>query len=469
MSVIQCCSKTEFYTRCTNTCIGRSNHCHIHYDTSKKLYDKYKFLSEYAKTINIHKEFSDISERYEYISQSHVVLVQTFFARLNHRDYAFAPECYDEGHDYQFIMLQKKIKECGELLNDLKQKVENNAFLKKKSSDVELSITVSKHIIDTPLSIGNIMPNKLLKIGMAHNIHKHNRLIKILLKTNNKSIKNDLRLLKRDKPKSNKIVGKLKTEEWVLKINNPVKLLESKVDVIKKELPIIEIVTEEANSSGKKYKLNKKKKKKVEQKKVETKKVEKKVELKLKKIVKQKNPVNVTLHPKIILPPKIINQILKLFNTNTDDDVYILCNLAKHIIQQLDMINFFESDFEPLKCECNECDKYLSYSVTIDCDCFCNYRTAEDYFKCMKKKTLIRLYEILLLFAKKLIPLLSDIKKIYRIFGLNVFFIPLLLVWNDDEKKYYIGQMNKDEYEANCSYDDSDSDSDNGYAEEYDG
>ena len=34
---------------------------------------------------------------------------KAYNARMEHRKYAFVPECYDEGHDYQFVFIKNKI------------------------------------------------------------------------------------------------------------------------------------------------------------------------------------------------------------------------------------------------------------------------------------------------------------------------------------------------------------------------
>lgn len=110
----KCCSVTDDNTRCTNNAVGTSNHCDQHRSVAKKLYDTYKNICLKAEKFDIDKSTS-----IQYLTKAYVWLNRAFDARMKHRKYAFVPECYDEGHDFQFILIKQKIELCEAKLAEL--------------------------------------------------------------------------------------------------------------------------------------------------------------------------------------------------------------------------------------------------------------------------------------------------------------------------------------------------------------
>ncbi len=115
----QCCGKLDDNTRCQNAVLGNSKHCANHYSKAKKLYKSYKKVCETAKKFDINKTFDIPKETIDYLSKYHNLLNKGLEARLIHRDYAFALECHDKGHDYQFKFLNRKMQLCESKLGDL--------------------------------------------------------------------------------------------------------------------------------------------------------------------------------------------------------------------------------------------------------------------------------------------------------------------------------------------------------------
>jgi hypothetical protein len=111
--------------RCRNRCITNSKHCELHNPKATKLYIRYKNLSNQVKNLNINKKFKDVDENIKYVVECYNLYNKTYDARLKHRKFAIAPNLYDEGHDYQFVSLTKKINECEEILNKLYEKLES--------------------------------------------------------------------------------------------------------------------------------------------------------------------------------------------------------------------------------------------------------------------------------------------------------------------------------------------------------
>ena len=114
----QCCAILGT-SRCINSAITCSNHCNLHRPKATNLYNKYKALSDCVDKLDIHKAFPDVKEHIDYITQAYILLNKTFNARMKHRKYAFVPECYDSGHDYQFKRLKNLIQECEDILSNL--------------------------------------------------------------------------------------------------------------------------------------------------------------------------------------------------------------------------------------------------------------------------------------------------------------------------------------------------------------
>jgi hypothetical protein len=442
--VNQCCSLTKERSRCPNDCIGTSMHCAEHSLNAKKLYSKYKLLSEYIKTIDIYKQFDSVDEQLEYVSQYHALLIETFFARYKHRYYSIAPECYDDGHNYQFVMLQKKLTECEALIDSLKN----------DTRTIAISKNVSKHIIETPLTKENLMSKKLMVVGLTNNVFKQNMLAKILLKSDNfinNILKDNSRLIRFNK-KSHKLVPvpkeKVEQLEWVKKVQ--VNIDENKIVTID-------------NVSGKEptKKKNKNKKKKLLEQlqamvpkntkpKNQPKKKKKKKEVEEKKEIVIEKPIPIVIDKKDKYPPLILELLNELIDFEDESEEYILCVIIEHLIQVFtkDKIGILEDGFKPRICPCEDCGRYVMYDVSIDCRCYRNFKSTNEYLRDVKNSLLMDLHKKLRLKGDIIRPLMFDIRELYDEYGLHIFEMKLDLRWNYDLERY-----------ALCNGADSDSES----------
>lgn len=120
------CFAPSYNGRCKNKSVQNSNHCELHNPKSKKLYIKYKKLSNQAKNIDLNKEFANILDKITYINNCYNLYNKIYEARLKHRKFAIAPNLYDQGHDFQFIDLNNKINKCEEILYKLYESYEND-------------------------------------------------------------------------------------------------------------------------------------------------------------------------------------------------------------------------------------------------------------------------------------------------------------------------------------------------------
>jgi hypothetical protein len=116
--VSQCCAFNG-NKRCENQAEEHNNHCEIHYGPAIKLCDV-------AYNLDLNKFLNSISETIKYLMECYKWLNMAFDARMEHRKIAFVPECYDAGHDYQFVFIKNKILECERLICELNLKDEQN-------------------------------------------------------------------------------------------------------------------------------------------------------------------------------------------------------------------------------------------------------------------------------------------------------------------------------------------------------
>lgn len=114
----QCCAFSG-NKRCENIVIEHTNHCQTHYGPAIKMYKKYKKICDVAYKLDLNKSFKTILENINYLVDCYKWYNLAFNARMEHRKYAFVPECYDEGHDYQFVFIKNKILECEKLLCEM--------------------------------------------------------------------------------------------------------------------------------------------------------------------------------------------------------------------------------------------------------------------------------------------------------------------------------------------------------------
>lgn len=113
----KCSSPNEDGLRCNNNTIGSSLHCSQHVEQARKLYLKYKKICSLAEeSFQRIKNISSFDKAYiPLLNNTYQLLIDGYEARRRHQNYAFVPELYDEGHDYQFIKLKEMMKKCEEI------------------------------------------------------------------------------------------------------------------------------------------------------------------------------------------------------------------------------------------------------------------------------------------------------------------------------------------------------------------
>jgi hypothetical protein len=113
MCIEKVCCAPENGERCSNfTLNANCDHCKKHHEKALELYLKYKEICIVANNKNINVVIKDKNKHIRYLYNCHLWLERAYDARLEHRFFAYVPECYDYGHDKQFIILQQKLNIC---------------------------------------------------------------------------------------------------------------------------------------------------------------------------------------------------------------------------------------------------------------------------------------------------------------------------------------------------------------------
>lgn len=130
--IIQCCAVVNTNQRCNNNVLGTSKHCFEHHDMAVKLYLNYKKICNRIEKLHIDRQFSDNIDNIKFLLEYYDLLNKAYSARMEHRQYAFVPECYDEGHNIQFQLINNKIQICEDRICQL---LKSNYSIYQKSSN----------------------------------------------------------------------------------------------------------------------------------------------------------------------------------------------------------------------------------------------------------------------------------------------------------------------------------------------
>lgn len=313
MSDLQCCAYDNF-NRCKNNTVKNSYHCIKHYSTARKLYFHYKDICDLAYNLDLNKKFIDLQENIDYLLSCYEKFNNAYEARMLHRRYAFVPECYDAGHDYQFIFIKNKINECEEKIKQLEQEQ-----------------------------------------------IKENEITNIIIYTENEKVN-----------KKRKQRQKIQEEEYEL----------------------------------------------------------------IEKYIKQ--------NEKFISERKIINEFIIEYMDGIED-VYKINFKNKHLmiyfvwrlVYRLFTMNYFQKEFEPVTCECNDCDCQVPYKLE-----FGYLNKKEKYLQSIKQFNIhsylnrmclhcIKYFcDIIMENIDKLHPLIIDLHYLYKKYDNDIITMELVLIWN---------------------------------------
>lgn len=123
------CLAVHNNARCQNVVVPGSSHCELHREKARKLYLKYKNLSDRVDQLSFDDVCDQISRKtnikakIKHLMDYYILLDNTYNGRMKHRMYAIVPEFYDAGHDYQFTRLSDMMTLCENKLSELHNQI----------------------------------------------------------------------------------------------------------------------------------------------------------------------------------------------------------------------------------------------------------------------------------------------------------------------------------------------------------
>lgn len=137
----QCISFGSNGKRCTSLASTGCRFCKDHYDGSIKLYRNYKRICGYALNLKLDRGHDNNQSKIEYLLKCYSWLNRAFDARLKHRRLAIVPDCYDDGHDFQFQKIKELMETCERSLTEL-----FNSTLAVEEKDITITDEDQKEI-----------------------------------------------------------------------------------------------------------------------------------------------------------------------------------------------------------------------------------------------------------------------------------------------------------------------------------
>jgi hypothetical protein len=127
---------------------------------------------------------------------------------------------------------------------------------------------------------------------------------------------------------------------------------------------------------------------------------------------------------------------LKLFNYSNDSNEIIICMSVMGLIKFLINLDYFNYNFKPYKCDCEQCDKILEYDLIIRCRCGCENLLNTMHLLCshIGFDVSYQIYGCLVKYESKIVPIINDFKLLHKIFEKGVLDLPLCVKWCDDKK-----------------------------------
>lgn len=143
-----------------------------------------------------------------------------------------------------------------------------------------------------------------------------------------------------------------------------------------------------------------------------------------------------------------VTNVKKLFRDKIElncENIFLFCVSLQNLIFDLFDLNYFDENFEPVKCECDECSEYIKYKTHLSCSCIFQHNSIIRYFNLATEKTLMFLNQLIIKNSDKIKPITDDLLTFYKTFDDQFIFLNVNFSWNDDKKRLEIEQANKDD------------------------
>ena len=377
-SISQCSAFGLDNQRCLNETYKSTRHCSEHFSTATKLYLNYKKICNVAYSLNIHKEIPDTNEKIDYLNKCYVWLNKAYEARMAHRKYAFVPECYDDGHNKQFEIINNKMDICEKKLfaiyNYYEQKNKNmfdeNENEKKNETETETETQLdSDSEIDADSdSTGEAQIET--ETGVNTDLEKQK-------KTNNKLIVST-------------------------RINNSIKHIPHNINRCKAQRKQSD---DNINALLDKY---------IKKNRVLLQWQDQLIELILSTIKK-------LVEPKIIL--------------NSENKYYTFVSVFK-LVYELNKLGYFADDFEPEICKNCSCNNYVYNNIVLSCQCSYFYRNIKQFIRKHSQIFLKQLYETLLRHFDRIKPVVYDMIFFLKIYEERILTRKLTITWDKEVNRF---------------------------------
>lgn len=139
----QCYANRDDGSRCVNlTKNVKVLHCEEHLGRALILYHNCKKQGQKMKEMKLKlQKIKHLSIRNQIgaYQKFYIICKKAYNARLEHRNYAISKECYDQGHNFQFIDIAQMIFDCEEKLEEL-----YTILIESNSQNQDISNIVTK-------------------------------------------------------------------------------------------------------------------------------------------------------------------------------------------------------------------------------------------------------------------------------------------------------------------------------------
>ena len=449
----QCCSPTINNKRCVNQVFKSSRHCKTHYPYANKLYMKYKKICDVAYNLNINtvdhnkkyntnnntntnanisrKKVVDVEdfkkiimEKHDYFTHCYVWLNKAFTARLQHRKYAFVPECYDDGHNYQFEMLQDKINLCETKLMEVNSEYEKHKYL----FDIQPDILNMANVLNTQNISNSMQLVPYVKISSMSNTLNTSKTTNRFerLSVANKNNHNH----KKHTDKHDKHTDK-HTNKHTDKHNHDNNDQDDDQD-------------DDNENENDKFDIQeiKQKIKKCNRMREQMEREEEQI---IQKYIEENQQILDWRYKVTELIATFIEKLCSPIIVFKEDECRLSIYAAIHnLVRELYNICYFEKDYVPSKCKDCTCGNYITFPLTLGCSCIFNNNTIFKYFNLLSVDSLKKFYEVLLFNANKIKPFIEDLYFYNIMFDENMIFMQMELAWSPEKNRLILLQANEE-------------------------
>lgn len=149
---------------------------------------------------------------------------------------------------------------------------------------------------------------------------------------------------------------------------------------------------------------------------------------------------------KDIIVDKLVEKLYGMMEKYFEDELYVYI-VMWHTLIRLYTIGYFDEDHEPTRCNKKECDCYTSHDIPKCCGCEYYCDDLWEYILLQDTETLKKIYELLLLYERKIVIIMKDLQIYSKLFDIHILALELELNWNEKKNRYEIEQTRHYKFE----------------------